>query len=82
VTTENNKKAEISQGTKIPVQTNVNNTITTTFLDFSLKLDGRDQRMERCCWISRLKTTSRISQDSELEPRSESEHLSVGSRRP
>jgi type IV pilus assembly protein PilQ len=43
VTTENNKKAEISQGTKIPVQTNVNNTITTTFLNFALKLDVTPQ---------------------------------------
>jgi type IV pilus assembly protein PilQ len=46
VTTENNKKAEISQGTKIPVQTNVNNTITTTFIDFSLKLDVTPQITE------------------------------------
>jgi type IV pilus assembly protein PilQ len=39
VMTENNRPAQIEQGTKIPVQTNVNNTITTTFLTFSLKLD-------------------------------------------
>jgi type IV pilus assembly protein PilQ len=38
VMTENNRPAEIEQGTKIPVQTNVNNTITTTFLTFALKL--------------------------------------------
>ena len=46
VTTENNSKAEISQGTKIPVQTNVNNTITTTFLTFALKLDVTPQVTE------------------------------------
>jgi type IV pilus assembly protein PilQ len=46
VTTENNKKAEISQGTKIPVQTNVNNTITTTFLTFALRLDVTPQITE------------------------------------
>jgi type IV pilus assembly protein PilQ len=39
VMTENNRKAQIEQGTKIPVQTNVNNTITTTFLTFALRLD-------------------------------------------
>jgi len=46
VTTENNKKAEISQGTKIAVQTNVNNTITTTFLTFALRLDVTPQITE------------------------------------
>jgi type IV pilus assembly protein PilQ len=46
VMTENNKKATISQGTKIPVQTNVNNTITTTFLTFALKLDVTPQITE------------------------------------
>jgi type IV pilus assembly protein PilQ len=43
VMAENNTKAEIEQGTKIPVQTNVNNTITTTFLTFALKLDVTPQ---------------------------------------
>jgi type IV pilus secretin PilQ/predicted competence protein len=46
VTTENNKQAVISQGTKIPVQTNVNNTITTTFLNFSLQLQVTPQITE------------------------------------
>ncbi len=32
VTTQNNQAATVSQGTQIPVQTNVNNTITTQFL--------------------------------------------------
>jgi type IV pilus assembly protein PilQ len=43
VMTENNMKASIEQGTKIPVQTNVNNTITTTFLTFALRLDVTPQ---------------------------------------
>jgi type IV pilus assembly protein PilQ len=43
VMTENNIKASIEQGTKIPVQTNVNNTITTTFLTFALRLDVTPQ---------------------------------------
>jgi len=43
ITTENNVKAAIEQGTKIPVQTNVNNTITTTFLTFALRLDVTPQ---------------------------------------
>ena len=38
ITTQNNQAATVSQGTQIPVQTNVNNTVTTTFIDFSLKL--------------------------------------------
>ena len=38
VTTQNNMAATVSQGTQIPVQTNVNNTITVTFVDFSLSL--------------------------------------------
>jgi type IV pilus assembly protein PilQ len=46
VMTENNRLAEIEQGTKIPVQTNVNNTITTTFLTFALKLSVTPQITE------------------------------------
>jgi type IV pilus assembly protein PilQ len=38
VTTQNNQAATISQGTQIPVQTNVNNTITVQFTNFSLSL--------------------------------------------
>ena len=38
ITTQNNQAATVSQGTQIPVQTNVNNTITTSFIDFSLNL--------------------------------------------
>ena len=38
ITTQNNQPATVSQGTQIPVQTNVNNTVTTSFIDFSLNL--------------------------------------------
>jgi type IV pilus assembly protein PilQ len=38
VTTQNNQAATISQGTQIPVQTNVNNTITVQFTSFTLSL--------------------------------------------
>jgi type IV pilus secretin PilQ/predicted competence protein len=38
VTTQNNVAAQIQQGTQIPVQTNVNNTISTQFLSFTLNL--------------------------------------------
>ena len=38
VTTQNNQAATVSQGTQIPVQTNVNNTISVTFTNFSLSL--------------------------------------------
>jgi type IV pilus assembly protein PilQ len=38
VTTQNNQAATVSQGTQIPVQTNVNNTISTQFLTFALRL--------------------------------------------
>jgi type IV pilus assembly protein PilQ len=38
VTTQNNVPATIQQGTQIPVQTNVNNTITVQFTSFTLNL--------------------------------------------
>ena len=38
VTTQNNAPATIQQGTQIPVQTNVNNTITVQFTSFALNL--------------------------------------------
>jgi len=38
ITTQNNQPATVSQGTQIPVQTNVNNTVTVSFIDFSLNL--------------------------------------------
>jgi len=41
--TQNNQKAEVKQGTKIPVQTIVNNTISVQFVDAVLKLDVTPQ---------------------------------------
>ncbi|MBI4474301.1 MAG: type IV pilus secretin PilQ [Acidobacteria bacterium] len=46
VMTQNNIAATISQGTQIPVQTNVNNTVTTTFLEFNLQLTVTPQITE------------------------------------
>jgi type IV pilus assembly protein PilQ len=46
VTTQNNQAATISQGTQIPVQTNVNNTISVQFLNFSLQLQVTPQITE------------------------------------
>lgn len=43
VTTQNNQAATISQGTQIPVQTNVNNTITVQFTSFTLSLSVTPQ---------------------------------------
>ena len=39
VMTQNNQAAVIQQGTQIPVQTNVNNTVTVQFLTFALQLN-------------------------------------------
>ena len=46
ITTQNNQPATVSQGTQIPVQTNVNNTISVTFVDFSLSLTVTPQITE------------------------------------
>jgi type IV pilus assembly protein PilQ len=46
VTTQNNVAATIQQGTQIPVQTNVNNTITVTFQNFALLLTVTPQITE------------------------------------
>jgi type IV pilus assembly protein PilQ len=46
VTTQNNVAATIQQGTQIPVQTNVNNTITVTFQSFALQLTVTPQITE------------------------------------
>src|SRR5262249_48395427 len=46
VTTQNNQAATVSQGTKIPVQTNVNNTISVQFLDFTVRLTVTPQITE------------------------------------
>ncbi|MGH9776887.1 MAG: type IV pilus secretin PilQ [Candidatus Acidiferrales bacterium] len=41
--TQNNIRAEVKQGTRIPVQTVVNNTISTQFIDVVLKLEVKPQ---------------------------------------
>ena len=46
VTTQNNVPATIQQGTQIPVQTNVNNTITVQFTSFTLNLSVTPQITE------------------------------------
>jgi type IV pilus assembly protein PilQ len=46
VTTMNNTPATIQQGTQIPVQTNVNNTITVQFTNFALQLTVTPQIAE------------------------------------
>jgi type IV pilus assembly protein PilQ len=46
VTTQNNQAATVSQGTQIPVQTNVNNTVSVQFLNFSLRLTVTPQITE------------------------------------
>ena len=38
IVTQNNEKAEVKQGTKIPIQTTINNTISVQFIDAVLKL--------------------------------------------
>ncbi len=43
VITQNNEKAIVKQGTKIPVQTVINNTITVQFIDAVLKLEVTPQ---------------------------------------
>ncbi len=43
VITQNNEKATVKQGTKIPVQTVINNTITVQFVDAVLKLEVTPQ---------------------------------------
>jgi len=43
VVTQNNQKAVIKQGTKVPIQTTINNTISVTFIDAVLKLEVTPQ---------------------------------------
>lgn len=43
VITQNNEKAEVKQGTKIPIQTIINNTISVQFIDAVLKLEVTPQ---------------------------------------
>jgi type IV pilus assembly protein PilQ len=41
--TQNNEKATVKQGTKIPIQTTINNTISVQFIDAVLKLEVTPQ---------------------------------------
>lgn len=43
VVTQNNEKATVKQGTKIPIQTTINNTISIQFIDAVLKLEVTPQ---------------------------------------
>ena len=43
IITQNNEKATVKQGTKIPVQTIVNNTVSVQFVDAVLELDVTPQ---------------------------------------
>lgn len=43
VVTQNNEKAIVKQGTKVPIQTTINNTISITFIDAVLKLEVTPQ---------------------------------------
>jgi type IV pilus assembly protein PilQ len=43
ITTQNNQKATVKQGTKIPVQTIINNTVSVQFVDAVLELDVTPQ---------------------------------------
>jgi len=43
VITQNNEKATVKQGTKIPVQTVINNTVSVQFVDAVLELDVTPQ---------------------------------------
>ena len=43
VITQNNEKAIVKQGTKVPIQTTINNTVSVTFIDAVLKLEVTPQ---------------------------------------
>jgi type IV pilus assembly protein PilQ len=43
VITQNNEKAQVKQGTKIPIQTTINNTISVQYIDAVLKLEVTPQ---------------------------------------
>ena len=43
VITQNNEKATVKQGTKVPIQTTINNTISVQFIDAVLKLEVTPQ---------------------------------------
>jgi type IV pilus assembly protein PilQ len=58
VTTQNNVAAQIQQGTQIPVQTNVNNTITVQFTSFTLNLSVTPQITEAGTILLRANITN------------------------
>ena len=58
VTTQNNVAATIQQGTQIPVQTNVNNTITVQFTSFTLNLSVTPQITEAGTILLRANITN------------------------
>jgi type IV pilus assembly protein PilQ len=43
ITTQNNEKATVKQGTKIPIQTTINNTISVQYIDAVLRLEVTPQ---------------------------------------
>src|SRR5205814_7171330 len=43
IVTQNNEKATVKQGTKIPIQTTVNNTVSVQYIDAVLKLEVTPQ---------------------------------------
>ena len=43
IVTQNNEKAMVQQGVKIPIQTTINNTISVQFIDATLKLEVTPQ---------------------------------------
>jgi type IV pilus assembly protein PilQ len=43
IVTQNNEKASVKQGTKIPIQTTVNNTVSVQYIDAVLKLEVTPQ---------------------------------------
>lgn len=43
IITQNNEKASVKQGTKVPIQTTINNTISVTYIDAVLKLEVTPQ---------------------------------------
>jgi len=43
VITQNNEKATVKQGTKVPIQTTINNTISVTYIDAVLRLEVTPQ---------------------------------------
>jgi type II secretory pathway component HofQ len=55
--TQNNEKLTVKQGQQIPIQTNINNTISTQYVDAVLKLEVTPQITAEgtFSWMSRLR---------------------------